>query len=279
MIARILFLLLLASAQALYGETRVTTTTPFQGVTLHQRLQTSPRALKINIVEIDLKSPGIRFRVTPSNGDLPGETTAQTTRDFMIEQHAQLAINATFYKSVKWPYLDSHGLVASDGVVYSEPADYPAINISRNNVAEILPPAKQTSAEPYNAVAGNAVILRRGRNVAKDKELHPRTAIGIATNSRLVILVVDGRQELISEGMTTIEVADVLKEYGVTDALNLDGGGSTTLAIADPSPRVVNTPMGTGKVRGSQRKNAVNLAVFARPQSPPLPRIRGRGPG
>ena len=259
------FSLLLVLTAALNAEPGVTTTTPFTGVTVHQRLQTSPQPLKINIVEIDLKAPGIRFRVTPPNGDLPGETTAQTTREFMVEQNAQLAINATFYKSVKWPYLDSLGLVASDGVVYSDPTAYPAINISRDNAVSILPPAEQTSAEPYNAVAGNALILRRGKNVAKDKGLHPRTAIGIAPGNKLVILVVDGRQELISEGMTTIEVADVLREYGVTDALNLDGGGSTTLAIADPSPRLINTPMGSGKIRGSQRKNAVNLAVFAEP--------------
>jgi hypothetical protein len=270
-LAFISFPLLLLLTAALNAEPRVTTTTPFTGITVHQRLQTSPRPLKINIVEIDLKAPGIRFRVTPSNGALPGETTAQTTREFLIEQNAQLAINATFYKSVKWPYLDSLGLVASDGVVYSEPTEYPAINISRDNVAKLLPPAEQTSAEPYNAVAGNAVILRRGKNVAKDKGLHPRTALGIAPGNKLVILVVDGRQELISEGMTTIEVANFLREYGVTDALNLDGGGSTTLAIADPSPRLVNTPMGSGKIRGTQRRNAVNLAVFAEP-------VRGRPP-
>jgi hypothetical protein len=265
------FAALLVLCAVARAETKVTTTPLFKGITLHQRVQTSPRALKINVVEIDLKAPGLHFHVTPPNGDLPGETTAQTTRDFLIEEHAQLAINATFYKAVKWPYLDSQGLVASEGVVYSEPTEYPAINISRDNVATILPPAEQTAAEPYNAVAGNSVILRRGKNIAKDKVLHPRTAIGIAPGNKLFILVVDGRQELISEGMTTIEVADVLKEYGVTDALNLDGGGSTTLAVADPSPRLINTPMGSGKIRGSQRRNAVNLAISAQPLEKPNP--------
>ena len=256
------FALLLCVPRA-QAETSITH--PFRGITLHQRTEKSPRPLRINVVEIDLHAPGVHFRVTPPNGDLPGETTAQTTRDFMIEQGAQLAINASFYKSVKWPYLDSAGLVASDGVVYSEPTKFPALNISRDNVASILPPGKQTSAEPYNAVAGNAVILRGGKNVAKDKDLHPRTAVGIAPGHKLFILIVDGRQDLISEGMTTIEVADVLREYGCTDALNLDGGGSTTLAVADPSPRLINTPIGSGKIRGSQRKNAVNLVVFAEP--------------
>lgn len=265
---RVLFALLLVGSVA-RAETRITTTHLFKGVTLHQRTQTTPRPLKINIVEIDLKAHGIRIHVTPPNGDLPGETTAQTTRDFLIEQHAQLAINATFYKSVKWPYLDSQGLVASEGIVYSEPTNYPAINISRDNVPSILPPEQQTSARPYNAVAGNSLILKRGKIVAKDRVLHPRTAIGIVPGNKLVILVVDGRQELISEGMTTIEVADVLKEYGVTDAINLDGGGSTTLAVADPSPRLVNTPVGSGKIRGSQRRNAVNFAISAEPLTKP----------
>ena len=73
------------------GATTITTT-PFVGVTLHQRVETSPRPLKINVLEIDLTAPGLAFRVTPSNGADPEETTRQTTRNFMTQQGAQLAI-------------------------------------------------------------------------------------------------------------------------------------------------------------------------------------------
>jgi exopolysaccharide biosynthesis protein len=58
-------------------------------------------------------------------------------------------------------------------------------------------------------------------------------------------------------GMTTEEVADVLLKYGATDAVNLDGGGSTQLIFADPEPRVVNKPSD-----GKERAVGGNLAVF-----------------
>jgi hypothetical protein len=55
----------------------------------------------------------------------------------------------------------------------------------------------------------------------------------------------------------------------VTDALNLDGGGSTTLCMADPMPRVVNVPVGRGDAPGTLRAVGSSLAVFAAVPGPP----------
>jgi hypothetical protein len=253
-----------------------TTTRPFRGVMLHQRIEKSPRPMKVNVLEIDLRAPGIRFKVTPPNGELPGETTLQTTRDFLIEQHAQLAINASFYKIIEKRYGDSEGYIASEGETYSGPSTRasgsPSLNISKDNVATIAD-HKAGSPEPsagqlFNTVSGNERIIKNGRNVAKDARLHPRLAAGIRGGGHtLVIVEVDGRQPRISEGATTIEMANILLEYGATDAINLDGGGSATVAIADPSPRIINTPVGVKDIPGSQRKNACNVAIFAEPNS------------
>jgi hypothetical protein len=66
--------------------------------------------------------------------------------------------------------------------------------------------------------------------------------------------------------MTVREVAELLlRDFDVTDALSLDGGGSTTLAMADPAHRVVNVPVGAGDVPGTGRAVGSNLAVFASP--------------
>lgn len=255
-----------------------TTTHPFRGITLHQRVEKSPRAMKVNVLEIDLRAGGIRFKVTPPNGDLPGETTLQTTRDFLVEQHAQLAINASFYKIIEKQYGDSEGYTASEGTTYSgpstRPSGSPSLNISKDNVASILdrkPGKPEPSAgELFNTVSGNERIIKNGKNVAKDARLHPRMAAGIRDGGHtLVIVEVDGRQPQISEGATTIEMANFLLEYGVTEAVNLDGGGSATIAIADPSPRILNTPVGTKDIPGSQRKNACNVAIFAEANSSP----------
>jgi hypothetical protein len=68
---------------------------------------------------------------------------------------------------------------------------------------------------------------------------HPRTAIGFSRDSStLFLLTVDGRSEN-SGGMTLAELAGVMRERGAWQAMNFDGGGSTTMVI---DGRVVNRP-------------------------------------
>jgi hypothetical protein len=202
-----------------------------------------------------------------------------------------VAVNLHYFEP--WPppkpdsgAVDLVGLAASEGRVYSAfdaappkafaiHANAPGLNIDSDNHATIVhrnadDPTGRTVAEPvtlWNAVAGNEEILAGGANVAStgawDGTLNPHTVIGLAPRRVLVLFTVDGRQPGASEGMTTSEVADLLhRDYGVTDALNLDGGGSTTLCLADPVPRVLNVPVGLG-APGTERPVGSNLAVFA----------------
>lgn len=61
---------------------------------------------------------------------------------------------------------------------------------------------------------------------------HPRTAVGFdAAKGRLWILVVDGRQPGYSDGMTLPELVGLFEALGVTEAVNLDGGGSTVMVL------------------------------------------------
>ncbi|MGH2348659.1 MAG: phosphodiester glycosidase family protein, partial [bacterium] len=68
---------------------------------------------------------------------------------------------------------------------------------------------------------------------------HPRTAIGVLADGRIVLLVVDGRSPYHSLGMTLMELAMELRRLGAVDALNLDGGGSTTMVVHG---RIINLP-------------------------------------
>ena len=68
---------------------------------------------------------------------------------------------------------------------------------------------------------------------------HPRTVIGRLADGRIVLAVVGGRQPYHSLGMTLPELAATLRQLGVTDAMNLDGGGSTTLVVRGV---VINLP-------------------------------------
>jgi len=260
-----------------------TVTYPFQGIRHIHRTDTIPRNLSIHIVEIDLKAPGIGFRLTPPSAQYPNRTLHQTTRNFLIEQNAQLAINGGFFAYTPppgAPYTRMVHLAVSNGVGYApfEGAE-PAINMGRNNVTTVVtrdtsvPPGYATTpaVDLWNAVGGNEYIVFNGQNTANWNELHPRTAAGVTADNKLLLFTVDGRNPGHSGGMTTPEMANMLISYGATHAINLDGGGSTTLVMADPTARVVNVPVGVSNVPGTERSNGNNLAVFARPTPPPVP--------
>jgi hypothetical protein len=93
------------------------------------------------------------------------------------------------------------------------------------------------------AVGGGAVLLRNGNLPTNldDGRLEPRTAVGVTANgSTLYLLAVDGRQRD-SRGVSLHELGILLRDLGASDALNLDGGGSTTLVAREPGESGVRT--------------------------------------
>jgi len=96
---------------------------------------------------------------------------------------------------------------------------------------------------------------------------HPRTAVGIASDGRRLLLVtVDGRQLPYSDGMTLRELAELLRSFGAAEALNLDGGGSTTVVVRERGGAlaVANRPSD----REGERPVANALAVVGRCRIP-----------
>jgi exopolysaccharide biosynthesis protein len=101
----------------------------------------------------------------------------------------------------------------------------------------ILQPDWGTVAD---AIGGGPVLVRDGRPVYQANEAfevaqiaprHPRTAIGQTADGRVLLVVVDGRQAGYSVGMTTFEMALTMTRLGAVRAMQLDGGGSSTLAF------------------------------------------------
>ncbi|MEQ8523192.1 phosphodiester glycosidase family protein [Gracilimonas sp.] len=88
-------------------------------------------------------------------------------------------------------------------------------------------------------VGGRGKFLNDGNNEGDWPERHPRTAVGFnADSTKLYLMTVDGRQAS-SAGMTLTEMGEFMKRFGVENALNLDGGGSTTMVVHN---NVVNDP-------------------------------------
>jgi hypothetical protein len=265
---------------------------PFLGMRHIHQTETSPRKLNINVVEIDLAAPGLGFRVTPggphprpngANG-IPMETVRKTPRQFANEIGAQIAINGSFYSSqtidgVFWA--NNLGLTASNGEKYS-PWESPsspnfddALNITAANEAAIvrmaasIPTGFETNprVDVYNAITGSHRIVTNGVNVAPPPGsdnltlVHPRTAVGVTADNKLLLMTVDGRQSGFSEGVNLVELANLMLSHGAHNAINLDGGGSTQMVMnyyGDAAGSLpVNSPSETERLVG------VSLAVFA----------------
>jgi len=98
----------------------------------------------------------------------------------------------------------------------------------------------------YFAVAGNQVILQNGEiQDVTDRANAPRTAVGIKADGSVVILTLDGRRKDHSVGGSYQNVATMLRDMGCVDALNLDGGGSTTFVmrpLGEFERKIVNRP-------------------------------------
>ncbi|MEE6295661.1 phosphodiester glycosidase family protein [Georgenia wangjunii] len=93
-----------------------------------------------------------------------------------------------------------------------------------------------------------------------DKSVHPRTAVGLDDGgTRLILAAVDGRTTL-SRGLSLDELAVFMRDLGADNALNLDGGGSTTLVSQEPGEdgaEVINSPSD-----GVEREDANGLGVI-----------------
>ncbi|HEY3562215.1 MAG TPA: phosphodiester glycosidase family protein [Kribbella sp.] len=108
------------------------------------------------------------------------------------------------------------------------------------------------AADVAAAVSGNYQLAKDGKVPADvpDADLAPRTAIGFdADGSRMILLTVDGRATG-SRGLSLKEMGELMISLGADDALNLDGGGSSTMLARTPgkaAPDVVNDPSDGGE--------------------------------
>ena len=107
------------------------------------------------------------------------------------------------------------------------------------------------------AIGGGPLLVSKStkRTFTGNQPRHPRTAIGW-NPTHYFLLVVDGRQKDLSVGMSLPELADMMHDLGCTDAMNLDGGGSSTFWLAGT---VMNSPSD-----GRERRVANGLILLQR---------------
>ena len=227
-----------------------------EGVTWTKETTTKPWV--IHTLTIDLTTPGLTLGATASS------QRKQRTSVFAKAVNATAATNADFFS-----YTDYHtsGLAAGNGAAWSDTTDtatsanlaFGPMQVDLIDAATVL---AFDSSWMTGVVSGHPQIIRNGTAITTNSSSaacstrNPRTAIGMTQNrDKLWMFVVDGRTSA-SVGMLCTEIATYLKALGAYDAINLDGGGSSTMYLKGTG--VVNVPSD-----GSERVVGNHLAVFA----------------
>jgi uncharacterized protein YigE (DUF2233 family) len=255
--------------------------TLFPGISYRRDIYSSPRSYLLHLVTVDLTAPGIKVFVTPAakTGDTH-ETIARTTSEFLREFNLQLAINANYFypfnEKTPWDFYPHTGdrvkllgQSISNGNSYaSATSGWAVLCISPNNHAQIFE-VGECPSNTAQAVAGRELLIHNGTPViAKpgselDKP-YPRTAVAVSKLGKtLWLIIVDGKQPFYSEGITLAELTEAFEQLGVDTALNLDGGGSTTLvAEIGSKSTLLSAPIHT-KIPMRERPVANHLGFYA----------------
>jgi len=128
------------------------------------------------------------------------------------------------------------GAAVTDGKAWStttKPRPCLVVHKNRRVTIEMI---SKPPPDDWEVIGGNTLLIKDGHPAfpADNKAMHPRTVAGLdATGTKLTLLVVDGRKLGVADGMSYADLAREMLKLGCTDALNLDGGGSSVMAVRD----------------------------------------------
>lgn len=204
----------------------------------------------IYVVDIDTAAGAFELGVAVAGPPL-------VTSAFAVQEKAIVAVNATFFNmaegyNVHYVKVDDSIVAITDEKEFGIRAT--GLFTADGEAAEISlwgperEDAGVVSAE--DAIVSGPLLIDDLTDMPLDSisfnnNRHPRTMVGITGSGHLLFVVVDGRQPGYADGMSLFELRALAHSLGCTDALNLDGGGSTTMVVAGQGINgVVNRPSG-----------------------------------
>lgn len=202
----------------------------------------------IYVADVQINNPALLKTAFANNSY--GKNITKKTSTIAENVNAILAINGDYYG------VQENGYVLKNGTIYRSTAEknqedlviyddgtFEIINELDEDINTLL------ANGAYNILSFGPALVENGEiSVSKNEEVgksmasNPRTAIGVIDDLHYVFVVSDGRTNS-SEGLSLYELAEFMKEIGVTTAYNLDGGGSSTMYF---NGKVVNNPTTNG---------------------------------
>jgi hypothetical protein len=241
----------------------------------------------INLLRVNLADPHISTYSTPAAGLQQDGVTVETflkatfNKPSQIAMEGIVAINANYFDYPGPPRSLLFGPAVSNGlrVPWQPPmnSQFYTLAITKTNHATILGKDEQPGGDTWTAVSGNSLLLRNGALQVPSPSpatatpiVAARTVVGVSYNPHyLYVLTVDGLETNTNTapyyGATDFDSAVLMLLAGATDAINLDGGGSTTLGRIDNHGfALMNVPHGDDSTPGLQRAVGNCFAILVR---------------
>lgn len=190
-----------------------------------------------------------------------GQNIIANTSEIAQDAGAVLAINGDYYG------FRTTGMVIRDGVAFRDSGARQGLAFYTDGTAKLYDETKTSAQELVDAGVWNTLsfgpgIVDGGKVVSGIDSVEvdtnfgnhsiqgrqPRTGVGLLGPNRQLWIVVDGRSDGYSRGVTMTEFAQIFVEHGAEIAYNIDGGGSSTMVFQD---KLVNNPLGKGQERGT----------------------------
>jgi exopolysaccharide biosynthesis protein len=221
----------------------------------------------INILDVDLKN---------FDGDIDLAWYPEDliiTSEIAEEYDALAAVNGSYFDMKvggAWVFLQADGKQVAGNkskVIFSHSGAFAEDTSGALVILKRPETDWEVSPEYKYVMSAGPIMIHEGEiceidSVAFNLNRHPRTAVGLTKNDHLILVTVDGRQKE-AVGMNIPELTELMKDLKCIDALNLDGGGSTTMYIKGKEHLgVVNYPTDNKKFDHAGQRPVSNAILL-----------------
>lgn len=229
-------------------------------------------AVKMFVLEVDLKEAHLTMKASSPNEEGKLKTKQQMTLQALAYDkpgsRVLAAVNGDFFAKDGTPQgIYYRNGTCLKGTMTDNVCTFFAITKNKKAIIGSYDEYDSYKEDIQEAVGGRVRLMTNGNVLPQTvTALEPRTAIGVTDDNVVYILVADGRNFWYSNGMRYAEMGAVMKALGAKNAINLDGGGSSTFIIRkiagfeDGRFAIRNWPYDNG---GVEREVANGLLVVA----------------